>query len=580
LPLRRALLLTFGLLLCTLLTTSALAQGGFGHPAGDPGLELFGGYSSYHPGGTLENKAIPNFSTGAAAQLIYPTTPFAAILADFSYHRGSGNTGYDFDFGVRLHRRIWKIIPFAEVMIGGQHLSITGYTTQTSPTYSFGAGVEYRVSERLTIRPVEVIGLNTYFNPNANQANGYNYLNGYRVQSGLVYNFLLPALPPPVATCAASPEAVDSGTPVKLAVVTKGFPPKHHVSYQYATTGGAATADQDGATVDTASVKAGSYTVAATVHDNGRGKRRMTATCEAAFRVNEQHPPTLSLSADPGTVHPGEASTITANGSSPDGRTLTYECSASGGKLAGSGSTYTLDTAGVEPGSIAIACSVTDDRKLSAKANAVVQISEKESPQELAKVTASNFGSIGFHHDSKRPARVDNEAKGELDRFADAMAAAPDAKAIVVGYAAPADDTDAAKRTTVAAQRAVNSKDYLTRDKGVDAARIEVRTGTAEAQKVELWLVPSGATFNAEGSTAVDEAKVKAIPRKPLATQTKPAAKAKSNSKTKSGSKAKVHAKPSEEKDAAPAEAKPADAKPAAKTESRKGTASTAEKKS
>jgi hypothetical protein len=59
----------------------------------------------------------------------------------------------------------------------------------------------------------------------------------------------------------------------------------------------------------------------------------------------------------------------------------------------------------------------------------------------------------------------------------------------------------------------VNSKDYLAKDKGVDAARIEPRTGIGEDQKAELWIVPAGARFAAEGTTVVDESKVKAVPR-------------------------------------------------------------------
>jgi hypothetical protein len=128
-------------------------------------------------------------------------------------------------------------------------------------------------------------------------------------------------------------------------------------------------------------------------------------------------------------------------------------------------------------------------------------------------VQPSRFGAIEFKRDTKRPTRVDNEAKGELDRYADALAAVPDVKGVLVGYAAPTDAKDGAKRHAIAGQRAVNTKDYLSKEKGVDPMRIQPRAGSGDGQKVELWLLPAGSVFAAEGSSVVDETKVKAVPR-------------------------------------------------------------------
>jgi len=50
----------------------------------------------------------------------------------------------------------------------------------------------------------------------------------------------------------------------------------------------------------------------------------------------------------------------------------------------------------------------------------------------------------------------------------------------------------------LAAQRAVNAKSYLTQGEagqGIDATRIEVRTGNGGEMKDENWIVPAGATF-------------------------------------------------------------------------------------
>ena len=70
-----------------------------------------------------------------------------------------------------------------------------------------------------------------------------------------------------------------------------------------------------------------------------------------------------------------------------------------------------------------------------------------------------------------------------------------------------------------AAQRAVNAKDYLVTEQGIDASRISVATGTTDGQTVENYLVPAGANFSADvtGTTPVDETAVKPEVRKPLA---------------------------------------------------------------
>ncbi len=70
-----------------------------------------------------------------------------------------------------------------------------------------------------------------------------------------------------------------------------------------------------------------------------------------------------------------------------------------------------------------------------------------------------------------------------------------------------------------AAQRAVNAKDYLVTEQGIDASRISVATGTTDGQTEENYLVPAGATFSDRRDRArlpVDETAVKPQARKPL----------------------------------------------------------------
>ena len=58
----------------------------------------------------------------------------------------------------------------------------------------------------------------------------------------------------------------------------------------------------------------------------------------------------------------------------------------------------------------------------------------------------------------------------------------------------------------------MNEKAYLVGEKGIDASRIMVYTGTDSSNSVQNTLVPSGATAPSTG-TAVDEGKIKAQPR-------------------------------------------------------------------
>jgi len=65
----------------------------------------------------------------------------------------------------------------------------------------------------------------------------------------------------------------------------------------------------------------------------------------------------------------------------------------------------------------------------------------------------------------------------------------------------------------------VNTKEYLVKEKGIDASRISVATSATDGQKVEDYLVPTGATFasDVQGTTSVNETAVKPVERKPLA---------------------------------------------------------------
>jgi len=271
--------------------------------------------------------------------------------------------------------------------------------------------------------------------------------------------------------------------------------------------------------------------VKAQVKEGKAGKEGLkpwqTADADASFTVKQFEPPTLSLTANPSTLKPGETSTITANGVSPQNRPLTYSYSATAGTINGTGATASFSSTGAPTGTVAINGTVTDDKGQTATATTNVTIA---APYVAPAPHTQALQVISFSKDKEHPTRVDNEAKAALDEVALNLQKQPDATAVMVGNSDAKEKAKLAKEQNAAskhkhvkvvdpaAERAVNTKDYLVKEKGIDASRISVATGTADEQTVDTYLVPSGATFTADvtGTTPVDEAAVKPQPRKPL----------------------------------------------------------------
>jgi hypothetical protein len=109
-------------------------------------------------------------------------------------------------------------------------------------------------------------------------------------------------------------------------------------------------------------------------------------------------------------------------------------------------------------------------------------------------------------------ARVDNRAKAVLDGVALTLQHNIDARLALTGESA----TGEPSRAHLAALRAVDTKEYLVTDKGIDASRIDVYTGNEDTRNVLITLIPLGATLDTTGITPVDETRVLAHPRTPL----------------------------------------------------------------
>jgi outer membrane protein OmpA-like peptidoglycan-associated protein len=96
--------------------------------------------------------------------------------------------------------------------------------------------------------------------------------------------------------------------------------------------------------------------------------------------VKEFEPPTITCSANPTNLKPGDSSTITCQGMSPQNRPLTYTYSASAGTVNGSGNTATFSSAGVVPGPVTITGNVADDKGHNASSQTTVTIEAPPPP--------------------------------------------------------------------------------------------------------------------------------------------------------------------------------------------------------
>jgi hypothetical protein len=232
----------------------------------------------------------------------------------------------------------------------------------------------------------------------------------------------------------------------------------------------------------------------------------------------------MSCTASPTSVQAGTSSTITCTCTSPDNVAVNVSgWTASGGSISGSGNSATLNTTGASPGSITVTATCSDSRGLNSTASAVVNVEVPPPPPPAPQ--ASKLSSCDFPNTAK-PWRVDNTCKAVLDDVATRLLHDPESRLVIVGNQAPTE-----KRRNLAAERAVDSKAYLSggeAKQAIDPSRIEVRSGSGGSKTADYWIVPAGATFSGEGTTAVNESKVKPIPDHPARPGAKkPAAKTK-----------------------------------------------------
>ncbi len=486
--------------------------------------DVFLGYSYYGAHGQIKPQGITysSIDIGAIGSGAYYFNKYVGAEITFVAHPDGNNDGlYAGSAGPIFRLPLDTFTIFAHANAGGSRLTgpdsdSGGYHNPYTwgPTLAVGGGMDYDLpflNNRFSLRLFQAdyryvhtdFGPAT-FPPTGGAIGGRANLNGVEASTGIVAHFGHIIPPPPVAyACTVSPTTVFPGDPITVTGTPTNLNPKKTPTYNWTADGGTISGTSTTANIDTKSANPGTYTVKGHVSEGP--KPGQMADCTASYTVKPFEPPTISCSANPTTVAPGDSSTITASGMSPQNRPLTYSYSASSGTVSGNSSTATLSTAGAAPGTITVTCNVVDDKGQTASSTTTVTVNAPPPPPAP---TTSSLCSINFERDKRRPARVDNEAKACLDEIALNLQRTSDAKVAVVGDAASKEKM----HDKVAAERAVNAKEYLVKEKGIDPSRVTTYTGTEDGKTVKTTLIPAGATLSTDGITAVDESAMQAKP--------------------------------------------------------------------
>ena len=503
----------------------------------NPKWDLFAGYQWLHPGGTVPTPFadfnnptpfnVPDMAKGFGSALTYNFDRHLGAEFDLGHNWGSGNYETTVSVGPRLMWRTDGANYFLHTLIGLNRVSVSGLNAQNGIGAVLGGGMDLPIRKWLAFRLFEadyVWGKHDYSQfaaPLDNPGLAHVSFQGARLRTGFVFSWGGAPEVTPAASCSVQPTEVMVGEPITATVTASNFNPKHTVTYAWSGNGGQITRKDTTAQIDTTNTAPGSYAVTVHVTD-AKAKNNNEASCTASYTIKPlppKNPPTMSCTASPSTVQAGASVTVTCSCTSPDSVPVSVSgWTASSGTISGSGNTASLSTDGAAPGAITIGATCTDSRGLTGQASTQVTVENPPPPPpKAAKLSQCDFPN------EKKPWRVDNTCKAILDDVAKNLQQNPDNKLVIVGNAEPTE-----KRKNLAGERAVNSKAYLVggeAKQGIDASRVEVRTGSGGTKTAEYWIVPPGATFDSTGTETVDESKVMAVPDHPKPVAKKRAAK-------------------------------------------------------
>ena len=365
--------------------------------------DIFAGYSYLAPKGTVDTP-MPN---GTTLPFTYRSVDWGSILSVARYFNkyvgveaigdehivnetpcncGSGSTYSNGDFSGGSGGMIFRfpsgnLTSFVHGLVGAEYVGgPNGQADRWGPVLTAGGGADYNTplfNHHLAIRVFQADYQYIHENWGPAVNGGRANINAARLSTGFVYHIGSIAPPTPVTmACSASPASVYPGEAVTLTGTAGELDPKASTVYNWS--GNGVTGNDSTAKVDTSALAPGTYTVKCGVKQGKPGKEGLkpweSADNSTTFTVKQFEPPTVSCSASPSTIKPGETSTITSTGVSPQNRPLTYSYSAASGSVNGSGNTGTFNSTGAPTGPVEVTCNVSDDKGQTATSGTSVTI--------------------------------------------------------------------------------------------------------------------------------------------------------------------------------------------------------------
>jgi outer membrane protein OmpA-like peptidoglycan-associated protein len=439
---------------------------------------------------------------------------YVGVQAEVGIHEYGGSAGFSngvytstgnndgfttFTGGLILRNPGIKYTPFGHALVGGAIVSGPYHNPNTlGLDITAGGGLDYELTHHWAIRMIQADY--EYMNVNFGSYNGQPWnvhgalgINVMRLSGGIVYHAGGFTPPTPVTlSVSVNPATIYPGDPVTATAVAGNLDSKLNAIYVWM--GNGVKGSGASATVATATLAPGTYTVQAQVKEGKPGKEGLkpwqSASASASFTVKAFEPPTISCSASPSTLKVGETSTVTAGGVSPQNRPLTYTYSASSGSISGNGATAEFSAAGAPAGTVQITCNVSDDKGQSATATTSVSIAAP--PPSIPAITAAApemkrlearlaLHSVFFPTAQPRIEKPDGgllpSQEGTLSTlasdFKQYLALKPDAHLILSGHA---DVRGSAEYNQALSERRVARAKMFLIEKGVPEASIETRS--------------------------------------------------------------------------------------------------------
>jgi hypothetical protein len=268
-------------------------------------VDVFAGYSSWVPGGSIENTPFPgathfpNDSRGAILSGAYYFTPSFGLELAGDYHFNQSNDSLlSFAVGPVVRRTAPRGFTFfAHALVGaadivGPYAPVRGtqYSYQPlgadwGPQMTLGGGLDFRVPHfhhRLTLRlfQADYVYHHIDFGPSA----GIAQLNSGRFDAGIVWRIGSVAPTPPVTlACTATPQTIYAGEPLSVIGIASNLDRHRKATFQWAGRGLRLDESTPVVNIDTTGLEPGTFKITGHVSEGVRAGQ--SAGCVTQFTV-------------------------------------------------------------------------------------------------------------------------------------------------------------------------------------------------------------------------------------------------------------------------------------------------------